>query len=307
MSLKKQEPFFSIVVIPPSGGRSLSLRFSRRRMVFFAGIFLGGVFLSLLLLFFVGRVGIDFAEYRKLRQEALQHQEQMDQLQTKFRDLKSDIELLLERDAEIRDLFGRSRAALPLRPVLSWEASRQKLGSRNPTEWRSAVGELFVFVGALKQNFMRFSQLAQQYRVRYAFTPSIWPLFGAITSGHGFRMHPVTGMARMHNGIDIPSWTGAPIKTAADGLVLYSGWSSGFGNVVVVDHNFGIRTIYAHASRLLVTRGDLVKKGQVIAQVGSTGISTGPHLHYEVRRGQQALNPRRYLDLDMFTASAQVW
>ena len=103
------------------------------------------------------------------------------------------------------------------------------------------------------------------------------------------------------------AWIGAPIHATADGVIEYAGWSGTFGNVVVIDHDFGYRTIYAHCSQLLVKKYELVKKGQVIAQVGTTGISTGPHLHYEVRRWRKALNPIAYLDLDMFTASTEVW
>ena len=304
----QKDTFFSIVIMPPSGGRSWCFRCSRSVLMMVVG---GGFVLILGLLFLIytlGRVGMDVANYRRLQQESTQHQRQMDDLQNKFKEMKSDIEILLERESEIRDLFGsRGRASVSVRSDVAWEDLREKLESQDVGTWRTAVADMVTVVGSLKQGFIRLSQLGQQYRVRYAFTPSIWPVFGSIMSDYGWRVHPVTGGARMHKGIDIPSWTGAPIKSSADGLIVYAGWSSGFGNVVVVDHNFGFRTIYAHASRLLVARGDLVRKGQVIAQVGSTGLSTGPHLHYEVRRWNQPTPPRRHLDLDMFTASVQVW
>jgi murein DD-endopeptidase MepM/ murein hydrolase activator NlpD len=305
---QRKDSFFSIVIMPPSGGRSWCFRFSRSMLVatLFGGLSL--VACLLFLIYTVGRVGIDVANYRRLQQESTQHHKQMNDLQNKFKEMKSDIELLLDRESEIRDLFGgRGRASASVKSAVSWDAMAVNLDSSDPQVWRSAVVGMGDVLGSLKQGFIRLSQLGQQYRVRYAFTPSIWPVFGNILSDFGWRVHPVTGAQRLHKGIDIPSWTGAPIKSSADGLVVYAGWSSGFGNVVVVDHNFGFRTIYAHASRLLVDRGDLVRKGQVIAQVGSTGISTGPHLHYEVRRWKQPMQPRRYLDLDMFTASVQVW
>ncbi|MCP4050308.1 MAG: M23 family metallopeptidase, partial [bacterium] len=144
-------------------------------------------------------------------------------------------------------------------------------------------------------------------KARFAATPSIWPVYGRIRSGYGWRRHPILGKRFFHKGIDIPSWTGAPIKATADGIIKYAGWSGAFGNVVVIDHNFGFRTIYAHALQILVIRGSFVKKGQVIAQVGSTGLSTGAHVHYEIRRWDKAVNPRYYLDLDMFTASTRMW
>jgi len=306
--MQRKDSFFSIVIMPPSGRRSWCLRLSRSML---AVLVIGGValVLSLLLLIYtVGRVGIDVANYRRLQQESTQHHRQMNDLQNKFKEMKSDIELLLERESEIRDLFGsRGRSSASVKSAVSWGDLAAFLESDEQDTWREAVAGMSEVLGALKQGFIRLNQLGQQYRLHYAFTPSIWPVYGYILSDFGWRVHPVTGKSRLHKGIDIPSWTGAPIKSAADGLIVYSGWSSGFGNVVVIDHNFGFRTIYAHASRLLVDRGDLVKKGQVIAQVGTTGLSTGPHLHYEVRRWKQPVSPRRYLDLDMFTASAKVW
>lgn len=308
MTLPRKDSFFSIVIMPPSGGRSWCFRFSRTTLVFFV---VGGLTLTcclLLLIYTVGRVGIDMANYRRLQQESTQHHTQMNDLQNKFKEMKSDIEILLERESELRDLFGsRGRESATVKSAVSWDTVSAALNSEDASTWHAAVVDIGSVLGSLKQGFIRLSQLGQQYRVRYAFTPSIWPVFGNILSEFGFRIHPVTGVARLHKGVDIPSWTGAPIKSAADGLILYAGWSSGFGNVVVIDHNFGFRTVYAHASRLLVERGDLVRKGQVIAQVGTTGLSTGPHVHYEVRRGNQPIQPRRYLDLDMFTASVQVW
>tara|TARA_B100001989_G_C24508413_1_gene448986 strand:- start:396 stop:779 length:384 start_codon:yes stop_codon:yes gene_type:complete len=126
-------------------------------------------------------------------------------------------------------------------------------------------------------------------------------------SRYGWRTHPISGKKRFHAGIDIASWNGAPIHVTADGMVEYAGWSKTFGYVVVVDHNYGVRTIYAHCSKLLVKKNQLVRKGQVIAQVGSTGLSTGDHLHYEIRKRRDHLNPIAFLDLDMFTAQQRIW
>ena len=151
--------------------------------------------------------------------------------------------------------------------------------------------------------------LARLYRIktRFDFTPSEVPVDGRRMSRFGLRKHPITGKRRPHNGIDFASSYGAPIRVTADGRVEYSGWSKSFGYVVVVDHNYGMRAVYAHCSKLLVKKNEIVRKGQVIAQVGSTGLSTGPHLHYEVRKRRKALNPNAFLDLDMFTAQQRIW
>ena len=156
---------------------------------------------------------------------------------------------------------------------------------------------------------MYASHLERAYNVklRFDYTPSINPLYGRRMSRYGWRTHPIKGNRSFHKGMDIASWTGAPIQATADGVVEYAGISGTFGKVVVLQHNYGYRTVYAHCSQLLVDKGDIIKKGQVIAQVGSTGLSTGPHLHYEVRKWRKTLNPQQFLNLDMFTARDRVW
>ena len=122
-------------------------------------------------------------------------------------------------------------------------------------------------------------------------TPSIWPTQGYISSPYGLRF----GGTEFHQGIDIAAEMGTPIVAAADGVVTAAGWNGGYGNMVDVDHGSGVVTRYGHASAVAVTVGQQVRRGQVIAYVGSTGRSTGPHLHYEVRVGGQPVNPAAYL------------
>lgn len=126
--------------------------------------------------------------------------------------------------------------------------------------------------------------------------PSIWPASGALISGFGMRMHPIYGYYRFHSGIDISAAYGSPIYSGAYGTVTYSGYYSGYGYTVMVDHGNGIVTLYGHCSTLLVREGETVRKGQLIARIGSTGVSTGPHLHYEVQVAGNAVNPVPYLD-----------
>lgn len=122
-------------------------------------------------------------------------------------------------------------------------------------------------------------------------TPSIWPTQGYVSSPYGLRF----GGTEFHQGIDIAAEMGTPIVAAADGVVTAAGWNGGYGNMVDIDHGSGVVTRYGHASAVAVTVGQQVRRGQVIAYVGSTGRSTGPHLHYEVRVGGQPVNPAAYL------------
>ena len=119
----------------------------------------------------------------------------------------------------------------------------------------------------------------------------VWPVAAPITSGFGIRFHPILHFARMHKGIDFGAHYGAPIVAASDGQVTGAGWAGGYGEQVRIAHAGGISTSYSHMSRMVVAPGSLVRQGQLIGYVGSSGLSTGPHLHYEVHRGGVAVNP----------------
>ena len=125
--------------------------------------------------------------------------------------------------------------------------------------------------------------------------PSLMPARGVITSGFGWRRDPVYGDWRFHAGVDIAAPAGTPIVAAADGVVVSAGWHQGYGKAVEISHGHGITTFYAHCSRIAVRVGQRVRRGQVIAYIGATGKTTGPHLHYEVRVNGVPQNPERFI------------
>lgn len=122
-----------------------------------------------------------------------------------------------------------------------------------------------------------------------------YPCSAPITSSFGWRVHPILGYSRFHAGVDFGADYGTTIRAADSGVVIYAGWYGGYGNAVIIDHGSGITTLYAHASELYVSEGQGVQRGQAIAAVGSTGLSTGPHLHFEVRRNGDPVDPMAYL------------
>ena len=131
---------------------------------------------------------------------------------------------------------------------------------------------------------------------RLASTPSGWPTWGRITSPFGNRRGPFTGRIEFHSGIDLGNSHGSTIYATADGTVSTAAYRGGYGNLVIIEHDYGFTTYYAHMSRIAVKLWQKVEKGQVIGYVGSTGNSTGPHLHYEVRLRGTPVNPRNYMN-----------
>lgn len=123
----------------------------------------------------------------------------------------------------------------------------------------------------------------------------IYPANARITSGFGSRVHPILGYRRFHAGVDFGASYGSTIRAADSGRVIFSGWYGGYGQTVIIDHGGGLTTLYGHCSRLFAREGQTVQQGQAIAAVGSTGLSTGPHLHFEVRRNGSPINPMGYL------------
>lgn len=123
----------------------------------------------------------------------------------------------------------------------------------------------------------------------------IWPVSGSVTSEFGWRVHPITGTQKFHSGVDIGADYGVPIHAAQSGTVEYAGWVSGYGNTVIINHGGGITTLYGHNQSLAVSAGQSVSQGQVISYCGSTGNSTGPHCHFEVRQNGEPVSPYSYL------------
>jgi len=130
----------------------------------------------------------------------------------------------------------------------------------------------------------------------YRYTPSIYPTFGRITTAYGWRTHPITRQRDFHSGIDIANRKGSPIYASANGTVKEIGSNRYYGRYVIITHKFGYETMYAHLDKALVKKGEVVIKGEIIAEMGNTGRSTGTHLHYEVRRYGRNLNPYHHLN-----------
>jgi murein DD-endopeptidase MepM/ murein hydrolase activator NlpD len=163
-------------------------------------------------------------------------------------------------------------------------------------EFEQMLGKLSREVEERSDQLSVLEALLVQSSTNRKFLPTLAPVVDVwFSSNYGYRIDPFTGQSSFHEGIDFIAETGTPIHAAASGKVIYSGWHPQYGKMVEIDHGNGLVSRYAHASQLAVAEGDLVVRGQRVASVGSTGRSTGPHLHFEVRLNGVPQNPARFL------------
>jgi murein DD-endopeptidase MepM/ murein hydrolase activator NlpD len=187
---------------------------------------------------------------------------------------KDKVDTLVRLKAAQEDLYARL------------QAHQEKLNSRI-----DSLEEISAKKEAQLRAFIRRSSLPGHVPIPRSAGAYIYPVNGPITSYYGYRVHPITGSTRLHTGMDFGVGYGVPILAADNGVVIHSGWYGGYGNTVIVDHGGGFTTLYAHASSLSVNVGQTVSQGQTVSRVGSTGMSTGPHLHFEVRYHGNPINP----------------
>lgn len=170
--------------------------------------------------------------------------------------------------------------------------------AQQDVSWQRLVGRIQALKSDAEIRLSSYDQINRwidDQRKLFNSTPTGWPCVGHRTSHFGKRVSPFTGLEEFHFGVDIAGAKGTPIRATADGRVRVSSWMSGYGNIVVIQHDYGYSTRYAHNSKNLARVGDRVKRGQVIALVGNTGKSSGPHCHYEVWRYNKRENPYSYM------------
>ncbi|MGH9462695.1 MAG: peptidoglycan DD-metalloendopeptidase family protein, partial [Vicinamibacteria bacterium] len=162
-------------------------------------------------------------------------------------------------------------------------------------EVRDSLHQMAGDLTALEEKGQVLERFYQEHSLMLASTPSIWPVRGYLSSSYGQRNDPFTGEREFHFGIDVSTPIGRPVVAPADGVVLYASKRGSYGNVIVMDHKFGMMTRYAHLSEFNVRAGTRVKRGDVVGYVGNTGRSNGPHLHYEVWVSDRPTHPLNYI------------
>jgi murein DD-endopeptidase MepM/ murein hydrolase activator NlpD len=214
-------------------------------------------------------------------------------LDSELKDVRSTLTAFKKTEKEFRGILALGSKTGSQPRAASWTVDTAPAGnSEGAVEDEEAVTK--ALKGEIRQAIESVSEIRNylnEKRDVFLATPAGLPVNGRLTSGFGLRHHPVTGNVVFHRGIDIGVARGTPVRATADGIVSYSGWAGGSGNMVVLEHGFGYETIYAHGSGRLVEVRQLIKRGDPVIVSGATGLSTGPHVHYEVWRGGRQVDP----------------
>ena len=268
-----------------------------------AGIILGASFLYLFLTF------IPAPREKKLQQEkdALQSQlnvlnQQVDQMHVVMTDLQ-------QRDDNLyRVLFGADPIPISIRQgtnskINYYDQLAQMTNSQMVADLTAKVDLLEKEIYVQAKSYDELLELAKNQATRMEHLPAIQPVLNEdlkrVASGYGMRVDPVYHVRRFHRGMDFSAPTGTEVFATGNATVKFTGWKQGYGNTIILDHGFGYETLYAHLHKSLVRKGQKVRRSDIIALVGNTGKSTGPHLHYEVHLDGKPVDPRNYYFKDL--------
>lgn len=297
---------YTLMVVPHHGKSVISARIPIRAIKYGVGalsvvmLLVGGMFVNYR--YTVTSANAEKAELEKLRQVNSFQVKQIEQLAQSTTALQEDMVRLNKLDAEIRRMLNNEDSGTASRSGVTRPSTGAGYtgqgGPPNPVkveELNQLMQDMQQSAKSREQSLKNLRDALAERNAQLAATPSIWPTNGDVTSRFGWRNSPWGSGSDWHSGIDIANDYGTPVQATADGYVSFSGWSGGYGKMVKIDHGNGIETAYAHNDELLVRSGQYVKKGEVISYMGSTGASTGTHVHYEVRVNNTTVNPANFL------------
>ena len=297
---------YTLIVVPDHSSTVKRYQIQRSFLYQVGGGVLGLVLIILGFTIHYFSVAKDAAENRLLRDENLTLRSQLKSIRERIDHIGSTLDRVERFDQKLRavtllsdpqrNLAMGPTAADPNSQVPTSDTDFGKLAAaESPKVLSSKLDKLSAEATRQEQSLQELQAYFQDQRSLLASTPSIWPARGWVTSDFGARMDPYTAERVMHQGLDIAAPHGKDVLAPSDGTVVFAGLEGGYGNVVVIDHGYGIKTRFGHLAKLECKAGDHVKRGQVVAAVGNTGRSTGPHLHYEVRVNGIPENPRKFI------------
>ncbi len=292
-----ERKFYTFLIFPGAHGklRKIQLPFYTAHLILAFSVV--GLLTVAALAKSYARMLLKVSNYNSLRTESEALRTQYRTLENVVSQTNAKLDSLQSLAAEVALTYGFGEARRPRFPQAVLALATQS----NSTLESSYRASLYAF-SLMKNAGLGPSQEAMALDFRSAnplvartTVPSIWPVRGPITAGFGQRMDPFSGEGAFHAGLDISAPSGTGVEATADGIVFYAGPDLGYGNEILIDHGYGIKTKYGHLSRIYAVVGQEVKRGQVIGAVGMTGKTTGPHLHYEVLVHETPVNPSRFL------------
>lgn len=293
--------FYTVLVLPDAS--SQIRRFHIAKPLLGGLAFTASLIFVAFLFFIYQAVSLNghMLELRQLRQAASQQAyllEKIDRLENEMVRLREfDVRLRTAagvgtREGENSFLGVGGADTLSSRALMVAAIAHQVPSAENLTRELDRLGQ------EMNNRSRSFQELIDQLGAKrsiLASTPTIWPVKGWLTAGFGYRRSPFTGLRQMHEGVDISNTVGTPVIAPANGIVSYTGPLGGFGNVISIDHGHRISTFYGHLLQQKVSHGQRVRRGDVIALVGTTGRATGPHLHYEIQVDGAPVDPSKYV------------
>lgn len=302
--MKTLKEFYTVLILPSPTSKTYRFTITKKGIKILLGT---AAVLAVGAIGFVvqfSRMAQDYNELSALRRENHAQKLQLQAFASNVSDLKKAMARLRELDAKLRVITdigpppqaaqlmgqGGSEEFVPAEPGQEGERQEDLVVSMQ-RDLRNLQSE-----ASLRElSFGELTEAMKDKRSLWASTPSIWPVRGWLTSGFGSRVSPFTGNPDIHNGIDVAARRDTPVLASAAGVVSYDGFDSGLGKLVKISHGYGMQTMYGHLAKTNVRVGQKVKRGDVVGFVGNTGLSTGPHLHYEVYINGVAVNPLRYI------------
>lgn len=291
--------FYTCIIVPNASSRLHKLRIPEQALYVLAVIGLISFFVAVGLGFTYTRMAFRTSDYDQLQAENHELKIEKKNLEvsaiklsskiTQLENLSEKLTKVLESDTFFKRLGNPTIKGLG---GTTADYSTAELLGRDLKENMDVMKDRAAH---LESQFKSLQEIAENRQTLIRFTPTTWPVRGSIGSAFGRRRDPFTGAPDNHMGVDIVGIWGTPVHSPADGIIIFSARQSDYGNLIVVNHGNGLTTRYGHLSRFAIRNGQVVHKGQVLGYVGTTGRSTAPHLHYEVRLNDRPVNPRTYL------------
>ena len=302
--MKTLRESYTVLIIPSPTSKTYRFHLTKKALKIILGATSALTVLLLIFIFQYFFMARDMWELKTLRKETKAQKIQIQTFASNIGDLKKQMARLKDLDAKLRvitDIGMPSQSDQlmgiggPEEPGLDAVYLGRKIQEEDLKKMNEDLQTLKSSASIQELSFEELTEAMKDRRSLWASTPSIWPVRGWLTSGFGNRLSPFTGSVTMHNGIDVASRRDTPVVATAAGVVSYEGFDGGLGKVVKINHGYGMQSLFGHMSKANVRIGQKVKRGDVVGFVGSTGLSTGPHLHYEVFVNNVPINPLRYI------------